>query len=217
MSSFDHYIGVLGAGRAGTAIARAAARHGIDVQIASTRTPSQMRYHLMQYAPVAHGVHAKDIACDAEIIILAIPQQDLDDVDPNWIGSRILVDATNRWDEEPLPDWFTSGLLANLSSSEIIAQRFPNARVVKALNHISHWAMDAPRSDQRRGALVASDDQHAAQYVAQLVAALGFDPVVAPSLALGRVIEPGSSLFNVAATAQELQQLVSPHDTDIPE
>src|SRR5690606_9278922 len=119
MASFDHYIGVLGAGRAGTAIARVAARHGIDVQIASTRTPSQMRYHLMQYVPAAHGVNAEDIARDAEIIILAIPQEDLDDVDPNWIGSKILVDATNRWDDEPLPEWFSSGLSTNLSSSEI--------------------------------------------------------------------------------------------------
>lgn len=205
MPLFDR-IGILGAGRAGTAFARAAARSRIGVQIASTRTPSQMRYHLMQYAPEAQAVQAEDIAQGVELVILAVPQEDLDDVDPMWIEERILVDATNRWEHEPIPDWFETGLAGGRSSSEIIAQRFPKARVVKALNHISHWAMDAPRSDEARGAIVASDDPVAAQQVAQLVTDLGLEPVFAGSLAAGRHAEPGTPFFNVAATAEQLSR-----------
>ena len=206
MSSFSR-IGILGAGRAGTAFARAAARAGIEVQIASTRTPSQMRYHLMQYAPQAYAVHAEDIADDVELVILAVPQEDLDDVEPQWLAQRILVDATNRWEEEPLPSWLEHGLATGLSSSEVIAQRFPEARVVKALNHISHWAMDAPQTDDNaRAAVVAADDTSAAQRVAQLVEALGFEPVMATSLAAGRHTEPGTAYFNVAATPEQLRR-----------
>ena len=203
MRSFDR-IGVLGAGRAGTAFARAAARGGLEVQIASTRTPSQMRYHLLQYAPQATAVLAEDVAAGVELVILAVPQEDLDEVDPGWFADRILVDATNRWDDEPLPEWFEAGLSSGLSSSEVIAQRFDTATVVKALNHISHWAMDAPTGDEERAAVVASDNASAAKVVAELVSALGFAPVVAGSLAAGRDVEPGTAYFNVAATSEQL-------------
>ena len=203
MSSFDR-IGVLGAGRAGTAIARAAARHDIAVQIASTRTPSQMRYHLLQYAPQAEAVVAEDIADGVELIILAVPQEDLDDVDPEWFVDRILVDATNRWEDEPLPDWFNQGLDAGLSSSEVIAKHFHHATVVKALNHISHWAMDTPRGHEDRAAVVASDSPEATAKVAELVSRMGFVPVVADNLAAGLHTEPGTPYFNVAATSEQL-------------
>src|SRR5699024_3164352 len=125
-------IGILGAGRAGTAIARAAARAGVDTQIASTRSPSQMKYHLLQYAPSATAVYAHDIAADVDVVVLVVPQEDLDDVSPDWVGEGILVDATNRWEDEPLPEWFTTALNSGLSSSEVIAQQFPRTRVVKA-------------------------------------------------------------------------------------
>ncbi len=199
-------IGILGAGRAGTAFARAAARAGIDVQIASTRTPSQMRYHLMQYAPQARGVLAEDIATGVDLVILAVPQEDLDDVEPAWLAQRIVVDATNRWEDEPLPIWLEEGLASGLSSSEAIAQRFPDAQVVKALNHISHWAMDAPVTEEARAAIVAADDGSAAKSVAALIRSLGFEPVIAESLAAGRHAEPGTPYFNVPATAEQLAQ-----------
>lgn len=207
MSSYNR-IGILGAGRAGTAIARAAARAGVEVQIASTRSPSQMRYHLLQYAPSATGVHAEDIAAGVDLVILVVPQEDLDDVQPEWISDRILVDATNRWDDEPLPDWFSAGLDSGFTSSEVIAKRFASARVVKALNHISHWAMDAARSGEPRAAVIASDDTSAAAKVAELVSVLGFEPVVAESLAAGQQTEPGTAYFNVPATSEQLARLL---------
>lgn len=203
MSSYNR-IGILGAGRAGTAIARAAARADVEVRIASTRSPSQMYYHLLQYAPSATGVASERIADGVDFVILAVPQEDLDDVEPDWISDQILVDATNRWDNEPLPDWFDDGLESGLSSSEVVANHFPAARIVKALNHISHWAMDAPRGDDARGAVVASNDKAAADQVARFVKALGFDPVIAPTLASGKHTEPGTTYFNVPATSEQL-------------
>lgn len=204
MPSFNK-IGILGAGRAGTAIARSAARSGIDVQIASTRSPRQMRYHLLQYAPSASGVYAEDIAEDVEVVVLAVPQEDLDDVDPLWLDNTILIDATNRWDDEPLPAWLQNGLNSGLSSSEVIAEHFRSTIVVKAMNHISHWAMDAPRTEGLPAAGIAANDAAAAQKVADLLSALGFEPVIADTLASGSNMEPGTRFFNVAATAEQLK------------
>ncbi|HIW47076.1 MAG TPA: NAD(P)-binding domain-containing protein [Candidatus Yaniella excrementigallinarum] len=211
MPSFNR-IGILGAGRAGTAIARSAARSGIEVQIASTRSPRQMHYHLLQYAPSASGVYAEDIAEGVKLIVLAVPQEDLDDVDPIWVDNKILIDATNRWDNEPLPAWLQTRLNSGLSSSEALAEHFRSAEVVKALNHISHWAMDAPRTQQLPAAGIASNDAVAAQKVADFVAALGFDPVIANSLASGCHLEPGTTFFNVAATADQLKKQLQKSD-----
>ncbi len=203
-------IGILGAGRAGTALARVAAAEGIEVQIASSRAPGMMKYHLAQYANKAVAVSAEEVASGVELVVLMVPQEDLDDIDPSSLNGVILVDATNRWDDEPLPDWFQDALDTNLSSSEAIAQRFPGCRVVKGLNHISHWDLDADKASRRsaqRALGVASNDAKAAQVVAKLVRTLGFDPVVLPNLAAGGVLEPEGPIFNEVLDAHGLRAL----------
>ena len=209
-------VGILGAGRAGTALARALASAGIPVRIASTRPPAAMRLHLVQYAPRATAVPAEDIAAGADLVVLMVPQEDLDSVDPAWLDGTVLVDATNRWEGEPLPGWLQSGLDAGSSSSEAVAARFPGATVVKALNHLSHWDMDTagrrnlPQGTGRpvRRALgVAADSAPAAAAVGHLLEAVGFDVVVLPDLASGRVLEPGGPVFNRPVTSAELARL----------
>lgn len=208
-------IGILGAGRAGTALARLAAVRGLDVQIASSRRPSMMKYHLAQYATKAQAVAAEDVAKDVAVVVLLVPQEELDDVDPQTLAGTILVDATNRWAQEPLPDWFEEGLDSGLSSSAVIARRFPDCRVVKALNHISHWDMDATKGSHhsvQRAMGVASDDAQAAETVAQLMRTLGFAPVILDDLAAGHVLEPAGSIFNEVLDAAELRKLSTPRE-----
>lgn len=204
------HFGILGAGRAGTALARVAAAQGLEVQIASTRTPSAMKYHLAQYANKAQAVPAEDVAQGVDLVVLMVPQEELDDVDPKTLAGTILVDATNRWEDEPLPQWFEDGLEAGLSSSEVIARRFEGSRVVKALNHISHWDLDADkasRRDAQRALGVASDDLQAAEAVAQLIRVLGFAPVILQNLAAGRALEPQGPVFNEVLDAAGLRRL----------
>ena len=203
-------IGILGAGRAGTALARAAASAGIDVRIAGSRPPQMMKYHLAQYASRATGVRAEDIAQDVDLVVLMVPQEELDDVDVSSLAGTLLVDATNRWEDEPLPDWLEASLDAGLCSSEGIAARFKSSHVVKALNHISHWDMDADRATKQsaqRALGVASDNKQYAQIVSELTEALGFWPVLLPSLAAGRVLEPQGPVFNQVLDAESLRRL----------
>ncbi|MCT2089823.1 hypothetical protein M3D92_11060 [Micrococcus terreus] len=60
---------------------------------------------------------------------------------------------------------------------------------------------------QRRALGIASDDGPAASRVAHLIDALGFDPVVLPSLRAGVILEPGGPVFNRSWTAGELADL----------
>ncbi|TDU29514.1 hypothetical protein EDF61_102254 [Arthrobacter sp. JUb115] len=206
-------IGILGAGRAGTALARAAASARIDVRIAGSRPPRMMKYHLTQYASHATAVLAEDIAEDADLVVLMVPQEELDDIDVPSLAGILLVDATNRWEDEPLPDWLETSLEAGLSSSEGIATHFKSSRVVKALNHISHWDMDADRATKQsaqRALGVASDNKQDAQTVSELTLALGFSPVLLPNLAAGRGLEPGGAIFNEVIDAATLSARLGP-------
>ncbi|MFC7402082.1 NADPH-dependent F420 reductase [Citricoccus sp. GCM10030269] len=139
-------LNILGAGRAGTSLARAAAAVDLPVRIAASRPPGSLRLHLAQYAPRATAVPAAEIVpaeqSSPAIVVLMVPQEDLDSVDPGWLEGSILIDATNRWADEPLPEWLQSGLDAGRTSSEAIAARFSSATTVKALNHVSHWDLD---------------------------------------------------------------------------
>lgn len=220
-------LNILGAGRAGTALARAAQSAGLPVRIAASRPPRALRLHLAQYAPRATAVPAEQIAAAADepagaggcaetagprpLVVLMVPQEDLDTVDPEWVRGAVLVDATNRWADEPLPDWFQAALDAGRSSSEAVATRFGAATVVKAFNHISHWDLDTAGRVRdggapRRALAVAGDDAAAVGQVEALVRLLGFDPVALPGLAAGQALEPGGPVFNQPLSAQDLRR-----------
>ena len=204
-------LGILGAGRAGTALARVAASSGIEVRIAASRPPRMLKYHLLQYAPQAIAVEAEQIAQGQELVVLMVPQEELDGIDPETLAGTVLIDATNRWQDETLPDWFDAGLMSGLSGSEVIAQRFRTAQVVKALNHISHWDLDSfgrKNANPRRALAVASDHPRAAALTASLVDTLGYDPVMLDSLGAGRLLEPESAIFNQQLSAAEMLQVL---------
>ena len=82
-------VGILGAGRAGTALARAIARiprlspgtAAPRVMVAGTRRPAAVQRHLTIYAPEAVAVSAEDLAAEAELVVVAVPREALDDVD----------------------------------------------------------------------------------------------------------------------------------------
>ncbi|WP_404291305.1 NADPH-dependent F420 reductase [Glutamicibacter arilaitensis] len=204
-------IGILGAGRAGTALARAAATAGIAVNIASSRPVSQMKYHLAQYAPQAQAVPAQDIGAGVDFVVLMVPQEDLDDVAQASLAGLVLLDATNRWQDEPLPDWLEISLRAGLSSSEAIAAHFPESRVVKALNHISHWDLDSDgsvKAGHRRALGIATDYPEGAALAETLISALGYEPVRLANLAAGHWLEPDGEIFNQVLGAEQLRSIV---------
>lgn len=203
-------VGIIGAGRAGTAFARVLLRAGVDVDLCSTRQPKALQHHVKIYAPGAHAVAPEEIAartsrCGPGIVILAVPQEELDDVDPSCAGSGVLVDATNTWtyttEPEPLPGWLQGAVDEQLPSSMAIASRFPHTQVVKALNHISHHEVDSAANpelptEQRRALAVATDDDHARGMVMGLLHRMGFDPVSVGALPTGKIMEPGGPLFD---------------------
>jgi predicted dinucleotide-binding enzyme len=99
--------------------------------------------------------------------------------------------------------------LGNSTSSEIVLQRIPGARLVKAFNTIyyehlaSRGRKDLP-VEERHAIYVASDDRNAKEIVSRLIEEIGFAPVDTGSLREGgRLQQPDSLIYNQTFTARE--------------
>ena len=175
-------VGVIGAGRLGTAMARTALRAGRRVVIANSRGPETLATVV---DALGGGVSAGtvDEAASAEIVVLAVPwdrvRQAVEGM--TWQG-RVLVDATNDWKADDLD---------GRTSSEIVADLIAGARVVKAANTLGAdvLASDPRQAGGRRVIFLAGDNQDANASVATLFQDAGFAVIDLGGLATGGAMQ----------------------------
>lgn len=190
-------LGILGAGRVGTAIAREALTAGYDVLLAASGDPAAIELIAKIMAPGARPVTAAQAVGSADLVILALPYPKYDSLDPDMFRGRTVIDAMNYWSPT---DGAVPALEGVSSSSELVARHLAGARVVKTLNHIGYHELAteaaSPGTAGRRALAVAGDDDAARQSAMQLIDRLGFDPVDAGPLFAGVALEPGTDIFS---------------------
>ena len=175
---------IIGTGKEGQALAKAFARKGVEVAIASRRSTEAL-------APVAKAIEQTIVpkslqdAVKADIIILAIPfgtQKEVAKAAESWQG-KIVIDVTNAYGVAPEE-------LGNLPSSVVISQAFPGAKLVKAFNSLAAevLAQDPNVKGGKRVVFLSGDDEGGAAQVATLVEQLGFAPVQLGKLAEGGLL-----------------------------
>jgi predicted dinucleotide-binding enzyme len=174
---------IIGFGKIGHALARAFARKGIEVAVASTRDP---RSFAAEAAAIGPTIIPKTLAeaVKADIIFLAVRFESHPEVATalaDWNGKTI-VDAMNT--QAPLEE------LDGLPSSAFVATRFTGARLVKGFNHLVAGVLDQDPSVHggRRVVFLASEDDDAASEVAALAENLGFSPVKLGGLSEGGLL-----------------------------
>ncbi|MET9225901.1 NAD(P)-binding domain-containing protein [Lentzea sp. NPDC003310] len=185
-------IAVLGAGHVGPVLARLALAAGHEVAIAGSGDPARIEMITEFLAPGAVARTAADAVADAELVVLAIPWHRFPALDPGLFAGKVVVDAMNHWPPADAP----------LGTSEQVARRLVGADVVKTLNHVAYQDME-PAAGRAVG--LAGDAPAAVKAVAEFLESTGFDPVPMGSLAAGRLLEPGSPLFGVAARRYEFE------------
>jgi predicted dinucleotide-binding enzyme len=178
---------IIGFGKIGHALAKAFARKGIDVSVATTRDPESFA---SEAAAIGPGVIPKKLedAVKADVIFLAVrfgAHPDVAKALPNWQGKTI-VDVTNAYGVPPEE-------LGGMPSSRFVAQAFNGGRLVKGFNHLGATVLgqDPAVHGGRRVVFLASDDDGAATGIASLAEDLGFAPVKLGALSEGGQLVQG--------------------------
>ncbi|GHG50467.1 hypothetical protein GCM10012320_19120 [Sinomonas cellulolyticus] len=197
-------VGILGAGRVGTAVAREAIKAGYEVRIATSKPVEDIALIVEIITPGAVAVTAAQ-AAQSDLVVLALPLHKFRTVDPAALAGRVVIDAMNYW--EPT-DGAMPEMHAGRGTSEVVQDFLAASRVVKTLNHIGYHELETdgrPAGAQDRRALAAAGDDEAARAVVlAFIASLGYDAVDAGPLAAGRALEPGTEVFAGAHDAAGL-------------
>ena len=201
-------IGLIGAGKIGSQLARLAVAHGYDVVISNSRTPEILTARVAELGPKARAATAVDAAKAGDLVVVTIPLKNYPRVPVEPLAGKIVIDTNNYYPQR-------DGHIAELdnestTTSELLQAHLPTSKVVKAFNHIyaAQLTTDGrPAGTKNRRALaIAGDDPAAKATVAGLIDEFGFDVVDAGPLAEGWRIQRDTPGYGPQRTAEELRK-----------
>ena len=176
---------IIGFGKIGQALAKAFARKGIEVSVATTRDPKSFA---SDAAVIGSTIIPKTLAeaVKADILFLAVRFESHKEVAtalPSWKGKTI-VDVTNAYGVPP------EQLGGQPSSAKVVAEAFTDGRLVKGFNHLGAAILerDPAVHGGRRVVFLASDDEDAAAEIGELAKHLGFSPIALGGLSEGGLL-----------------------------
>ena len=202
-------VGILGAGKVGTVLARLALNAGYRVLLAGPGPASKIALIVDVIAPGAVATTAAELVDESDVVILALPLGKHPTVRVEHLRDKLVIDAMNYW-------WEVDGIRDDLSdprtsTSELVQRFLAESRVVKAFNHIGYHDLDEgprpPGAPDRLGLAIAGRHPEV-DTVAELVDSMGFDPVIAGPLAEGVRFEPHTELFGAVADADEVRAML---------
>ena len=175
-------VAIIGTGRMGRGFATALApKHEVTV---GSRDPN--RAHQAASATGAtRGATYAEAAADAEVVILTVPWDAIDDTlrQLGELHETVVVDVSYPYRKQ-------REALKGSSTAEHIQKRLPRARVVKGWNHVHARHLTAPEVDGiAASVLITGDDPQAKQTVFALAADMGFHPVDVGPLKATRELE----------------------------
>lgn len=201
-------IGILGAGRVGTAVARQALKAGYDVKIATSKPADEIALLVEIITPGAVAVTSAEAAA-ADIVVVAVPLHKHRTLDPDLLAGRTVIDAMNYW--APVDGEIDDFENDVRSSSQIVQAYLSGSDIVKTLNHIGYHDLEEdgrkPGAEGRRALALAGASVEAKAIVADFIDRLGYDPVDAGPLESGRAFQPGTEIFNGSHTADQLRSI----------
>jgi len=180
-------IGLIGAGKIGSQVARLAVARGYDVVLSNSRGPESLADFVAPLGDRARAATPAEAEQFGEVVVVSIPFGRYRDVPTEGVAGKVVIDTNNYY---PQRDGNYEELDTDrTTSSELLQEHLPDARVVKAFNAIVWTRLrdeGRPAGDPDRiGIPMSGDDPDAKRVVAQLMDEIGFDAVDAGTLAEG--------------------------------
>ena len=201
-------IGFIGAGNVGRIMGRHLINAGHHVVLSNSRDPRTLQDLVGELGPRAEA-RTKEEAVQSDLVILFVnwkhAQEALEGV--AWSG-QILIDATNAHMDYPA-DISLEGLTRSRAalaktgrtSSELVAEWAPGARLVKSVSNIPmEWINDFGEGKPRTVMFTSGDDGEAKRVVIDLLSGARFAPVDLGSLRDGGALhQVGAPLSGLGA------------------
>jgi 8-hydroxy-5-deazaflavin:NADPH oxidoreductase len=203
-------IGIVGAGKIGSTVAKLWVDAGHDVRLAS-RHPEDLKPLVATLGDRASLGTSVDASTFGDVVMLTVPLKAMPDLARDLasvLAGKIVMDTGNAYEQRD-GDAARDATRHPKGSAGWSAAWFPDARWVKAFNTVFYKLLEteAHRAGDRVGIPIASDDGDAMDVVAGLVRDAGFDPVPVGALARGKEFEPGTRPYNTGMSGPELRGL----------
>jgi predicted dinucleotide-binding enzyme len=201
-------IGLIGAGRIGSQVARLAVAHGYSVVISNSRDPETLAALVNDLGPRARAATPVEAAQDGEIVVVTIPLKNVRSVPVEPLAGKVVIDTNNYYPQRDgqIPELDDE----STTTSELLQAHLPKSKVVKAFNHI--YAAELTTHGQpagtpnRRALVVAGNDPSAKAMVTEMLDAFGFDTVDAGPLKEGWRIQRDTPGYGPRRNAAELRR-----------
>lgn len=205
-------IGLVGAGNIGGTLATLLLRAGHEVAVSNSRGPETLAGAVAELGPSARAVTAAEAAAFGEVVVVSIPLGRFRELPAEPFAGRVVVDSNNYYPQR-------DGQIAELDAGEatstgLLAEHLPGARVVKAFNTISFEHLrdkgrpDAPTAD-RLAVPIAGDDAAAKAVLTDLIDQIGFTAVDTGALADSWRQQPDTPVYGAEAGPAEATALIA--------
>jgi predicted dinucleotide-binding enzyme len=187
-------IGTIGAGRIAKAFAKHVVKMGNEIILSNKTGNESLDNIIRELGPLAKaGSLEQVLQCD--IILFSIPWKEVKEALSkinSWRG-QILIDTTNA---ATFPD-FKPFDLGGKTSSQLVAELAPGAKVVKAFNTLESTllALDPQQGGGNRVLFFSADDLQAKQTVEELMTSMGFAGVYLGGLSESAIQQFGGPLI----------------------
>lgn len=176
-------VAIIGTGKMGRGFAQALApTHEVVV---GSRDPARAGTVAARTGAAGGTTYAEAVA-GADVIILAVPWQAMDDTltQLGHLSGTVVIDVSFPHNKQQ------RDALKGRSTAEVIQRRLPDARVIKGWNHVFAAHLTDPEVDGiASSVLIAGDDPHAKHVAFALARDMRFHPVDVGPLRATRDLE----------------------------
>ncbi len=200
-------IGLIGAGHIGSQLARLAIKHGHYVVISNSRGPETLSDLIKELGPMAKAALPEEAGLAGDLVVVTIPLKNIDQLPVGVLAGKVVIDTNNYYPERDghIPELDDE----STTTAELLQDKLPMSKVVKAFNHIAAAALTAEAqpagTPNRRALVIAGDDGNAKAQVAAFIDEIGFDVVDAGELSEGWRIQRDTPGYGPRRTADEIR------------